>query len=156
MSNRCLNLLPKNCWGAADADEVEEGEEKLAPWVGEAEPLPGAGKARAGQGGSPAGEVGKSGEAEGIGPAADARKEVALRVVPQVIGLDGTDVPPVDSPPRYVPISSKLPEPLAGETVEFVVVDIAHSYPLLFTFTSFPRTSVSSTSRFRASSAAAV
>jgi hypothetical protein len=154
--NRRLNLFSKDCWRAALADEPEPIGPQV-PGVLDAPVPPGIGERLAGARAGPDRHiVGPPCEAEGIGPAADARKEVPLRVVPQVIGLDGTDVPPVDAPPWYVPISGKLLEPRAAETVEFVVVGIAHLYPPWFTFRSFPRTSASSTSRFQADLSLAV
>lgn len=42
--------------------------------------------------------VGPSGEAEGLGPAADAGEEVVLRISSEIVGSDIADVPLVDVP----------------------------------------------------------
>lgn len=84
LSNRCRNLLSKDDWRAALADEAgEDGPEVTL--VGLAFPLPGDAERLAGAGAGPDGAIVRpSGETKGTGPSSDAGEEVALSEASQV------------------------------------------------------------------------
>jgi hypothetical protein len=94
--SRARNLLSKDDWRAALGDEPKELWPKMS-MVSFPQALAGGAEGLAGAGARPDGEVGgESGEAQGLGPASDPGKEVALGEASKVICLHLQDAAVVD------------------------------------------------------------
>lgn len=124
-SSRARNLLSKDDWRAALLDEAEPGGPEVAGVV--------EGPARAGLGERLTGAaprpdrsvVGPAGEAEGVGPDADAGEGVELNDILQVLRSNVCDAARVDEPPRDVSAHHEVSHPLRGEGLNLVVDDTA-------------------------------
>jgi len=66
--------------------------------------------------------VGPPGELQGVGPAADTGKEVALPVSGEAAGRDFRDAPLIDASLGDQPRLHQFPKPLGGPWVEVAVV----------------------------------
>jgi hypothetical protein len=66
--------------------------------------------------------IGPSGKSEGVGPPADAGKEMALRIAPEIAGSHVDDASLVDIAWRDVSGGDEVAEPLGGIRVDLVVV----------------------------------
>ena len=101
MVNRVRNLLPKNDWRLALADEPEPSRPEVAR-VSESESFAGCREGRAGTGASPAGSVvGPTRLTEREAPEAASSEEMALGVAQKVGGCDIGNAPLVHIPRRY-------------------------------------------------------
>lgn len=125
MLNRIRNLFSKDDWRSELTDEIEPDWCEVALVVfpsllsGDTEGLA-RGRAR------PAGEIGVSGQAERLGPAANSREEVALVVTGHVSGRDLAYRTCVDGSSREVSCASEFPEPCGGRLVPFIIINPAH------------------------------
>src|SRR5690606_25167921 len=66
--------------------------------------------------------VGPAGESEGMGPDADSGEEMMLAVAVEIGRVNVTDIPFVHVAGRDQPGRDQVPEPLAAERVDLVVV----------------------------------
>jgi hypothetical protein len=115
------NLLSKDDWRAALADELEPDGPEVA-LVGEAEAGTGAGEGLAGTASGPDGAVvGPPGEAKGVGPGAEAGKGMELRGGGRLGGREGLDGACIDGPSSDVSRSREVLQPRGGERVELIV-----------------------------------
>jgi hypothetical protein len=116
------NLLAKDDWRATLADEPKEGRPEVT-LVLRAALLTGVGEGLTGAGAGPHGPVvGPPGEAERIGPSANAGEEMALSEVCEVIWLYILYASFVHDPISDVAVLDEFPQPGGGLGVVFVVV----------------------------------
>jgi hypothetical protein len=127
---RTCNLLANDDWRAALLDEPEPRRPEVALVV-EALPAPRLAERLAGAASRPdRGVVGPAGEAERVGPDADAGEEVRLPELADVGRLEGDDAPVVDFAGRDVPGFGEVLEPRGRVRIVFVVEDIGQDQPL--------------------------
>lgn len=122
------NLLAKDNWRAALADEVEPDGPEVS-LVEEATVPAGGGEGLAGAGSSPDGlVVGPASEPEGVGPGADTGEEVGLDGVSDVSWSEVSDAPLIDFPAGDIPAANQVPQPVRGVRLD-LVVEGAHTVP---------------------------
>jgi hypothetical protein len=115
------NLLSKDDWRAALADEIEPGGPEVA-FVIEPSPLSGGAEGLAGAASGPDGPVvGPAGESEGVGPDADAGESMELRRGGDLFWLEVCDGTGIDSSGGDVPLSREVLQPGGGERVDLIV-----------------------------------
>ena len=115
------NLLSKDDWRAALADEIEPGGPEVA-LVSEPSTLPGGGKGLAGAASGPHGPVvGPAGESQGVGPDADPGESMELRRGGDLFWLEVCDGTGIDSSRGDVPSSREVLQPRGGERVDLIV-----------------------------------
>lgn len=117
------NLFTKDDWRARDADEVEPVRPEV-PLVSKPKALACAAErlARAGAGPDWGGVVGVSGEAQGVGPAPQAGKEMRVDESSEVVRSNMLDWPGVDFAIRQLALLDQVPQPERAVLVDFVVV----------------------------------
>ena len=121
-SKRARNLLSKDDWRAALADEPCEIWPQVALVVG-AELLTGGAEGLAGAGSGPDGlVVGPASETEGVGPDPDAGEEMGLIELCDVLWSHVPNRPLIYLPRRNVPSRNQIAKPLGGVWFYFVVV----------------------------------
>jgi hypothetical protein len=122
VSNRSRNLLTKEDWRAALADEAMPRWPKMAR-IG---PPPRFSRTTEGLARTTTrpnrSVIGPSGESEGEAPSADAGEEMALGVASEVVGSHIGDRSCINVTFRYLPSFNQFPQPCSGERVEFVIV----------------------------------
>lgn len=120
--NRCFNLLSKDDWRAALADEIEPVGPEVAV-VGGAKSSAGGAKGLARATTCPNRSViGPSGESEGVAPDADSGEKMTLNISSKVFNSDISNAPFVYVAGRDMPGFNQVPKPLRGKGVYFVVV----------------------------------
>ena len=120
--NRCFNLLTKEDWRAALADEAIPRWPKMAG-IGAAPRFSRTTEGLTGATTRPnRSVVAPSGEAQGVTPAADAGKEVALGVSGEVGGLDIHDGSCIYVSCGNLPRVNQFAQPLSGFGVVLVVI----------------------------------
>ena len=121
MDNRRRNLLSKNCWRFALADEPEPYWPKLA-FVGSPFLLSGKAEGLEGVTTGPDGSiVGPTCDSEGDGPSTDSGEVVTLGEALEVIGIQLRDGARVLIAPRKVALQYQVAKPLGGVGVDLVV-----------------------------------
>jgi hypothetical protein len=117
------NLLSKDDWRAALADETEPGGPEV-PLVAEASTLSGGAEGLAGAASGPDGSVvGPSRETEGVAPDSDPSESMELRRGGNLFGSDVFDGAGIDASWGDVSSSSEVLQPRGGERVDLVVDD---------------------------------
>ena len=122
-SVRARNLLSKDDWRAALADEPEPLGPKVARVI-EATAEAGARERLARTGAGPDGSVvGPPGEAQGVGPRAESGEGVELGSAHNVICVEVTDGTDIDTPGGDVPGVGEVAKPRRRERLDLVVDD---------------------------------
>jgi hypothetical protein len=115
------NLLSKDDWRAALADEIEPGRPEVALVI-EPSTLPGGAERLAGATSGPDGPVvGPAGESEGVTPHSDAGESMELRRGGDLFWLEVCDGAGIDASGGDVPSSSEVLQPRGGERVDLIV-----------------------------------
>ena len=117
------NLLAKDCWRLALADEVGEDRPQV-PLVGGAKSFASGAEGLAGAASGPDGAINRPArERERVGPAPDAGEKMALNVSCEFIGLHLHDAALVHVPGWNVPLTDKLAQPSRRLGIILVVVN---------------------------------
>lgn len=125
---RLVNLFAKDDERAALDDEPEPGGPEM-PLVSKPSAFACRAERLARTGSSPDGAiVGPSGEAKGVGPAADPGEEVTGSEAGEVCGSDIPDIPCVYLTLRQMSGGNEVPQPVGGIRIDLVVV--MHEYEI--------------------------